>query len=192
MTIEELENFVFNWMLKDIEREIEFTKSGYGGGNVLCALGLMSYTEFMGRLLPTNNQKNNRETFNDFFRILGPKYKSLLDEEKIDIYGIFRCGLVHEYFIKGDCTIAMLNSTPGEIEVKDGLKSNNKLNNETSSMIKKPVDCGIIIAENGNFLFNIERYFDDFKNACEELFIRLKSIKEWKPPCSFSEFSDTC
>ena len=101
MNIDKISDYIFNWMLKDIRREIEIAKSGKDAGNVLCALGLMAYTEFMGSLMPSmENVKYSSQIFNEFLRYMGKEYSDLLDAKKINVYDHFRCGLAHEYFIK--------------------------------------------------------------------------------------------
>ena len=194
MDINELSNYIFDWMLKDIQREIDLAKSGKDAGNVLCALGLMAYTEFMGSLMPTmKNEKCAKNIFNEFFRFVGADYSDLIDKKKINIYDIFRCGLAHEYFIKGTCTIAMLNSTEGEIEVKGAIFENNGVDSRVqSSKIKKPIKCGIVIANNGSYLMIIEKYYEDFKIACEKLTSELRNIKaKWTPPKNYSALNDS-
>jgi len=192
--LNKLSDYVFNWMLKDIEREIGLAKANKDAGNVLCALGLMAYTEFMGSLmLAQKNISGSRSNFNEFFRYIGPTYADLLDKQNINIYNIFRCGLTHEYFIKETCTIAMLNSTEGEIEVKGELIDNGtSVNNKPSIKIAKPVNCGIILASNGSYLLVIEKYFEDFKLACKKLITQLKNNSDsWSPPKDYSLISDS-
>ena len=168
-------------MLRDIEREINMAKDNKGAGNVLCALGLMAYTEFMGSLMETTKKLSSKETFNKFFKYIGQEYSDLLEKEKI--YVIFRCGLAHEYFIKETCTIAMLNSTEGILEVKGQVKS---------SYIDKPVKCGIIKADNGSFLMVIEKYYLDFRIACERLLKDLQTKQDnWTPPKQYPYISDS-
>ena len=51
----------------------------HGGGNFLAAIGLLSYTEFAGRLRYNKKKRNGSddapENFNLFFDDLGPGYK---------------------------------------------------------------------------------------------------------------------
>jgi hypothetical protein len=63
------------------------------------------------------------------FRILGN-----------DVYGIFRCGLAHEYYVKGNCTIFMLSQGSRLGIGKDS--------------------CG-------TYWFIVEKYFQDFNRAFE-------------------------
>ena len=183
MDLDKISDYIFNWMLKDIKREIEIAKSGKDAGNVLCALGLMAYTEFMGSLMPSNeNVKYSSQIFNEFLRYMGKEYSDLLDVKKINVYDHFRCGLAHEYFIKNTCTIAMLNSTEGKLKVEGN----------PIEEIEKPVNCGIIVASNGNYLMVVEKYYDDLFSACERLIKNLRDKdKKWSPPKFFSYTSDS-
>src|SRR5450759_4367443 len=63
------------------------------------------------------------------FRILGN-----------DVYGIFRCGLAHDYYVKGNCTIFMLSQGSRLGIGKDS--------------------CG-------TYWFIVEKYFQDFNRAFE-------------------------
>lgn len=116
-----------------------------GGGNFLAALGLLCYTEFAGKLKYHCTRYNSRtkqkedcaaENFNRFFDDMGPCYKAF--RSTTDVYRIFRCGLAHEYFVKANCTIAMLGTQ---------------------------YPCGIRQLPDGRYEFGVERYFLDFKSA---------------------------
>ena len=175
-TKEFFKTYIFDWMCADIEREISWAKSGGRAGNALTALGLLAYTEFMGSQLPLSRRPSDgaRARFNAFFRELGPNYAFLLDKRKINVYDIFRCGLAHEYCVKETCKIAMLNSTPGELEIKGPLGK--------PVSITKPVDCGIGVAANGGYWFVVEKYYEDFRKACDSLLNELLALKSPQPP----------
>jgi hypothetical protein len=169
------ETYVFGWMCQDIQREIDWAKRGESAGNWLCALGLLAYTEAMATILPTAPRlKSASARFNAFFRQLGPAYIDLLDTKRLNVYNIFRNGLAHEYFAKGTCTIAMLDSSPKALEVF-GRYTNpaNGSSRSQSSFIARPLGCGIGVAGNGSFYLVVERYFADFKVACEKWRVRL-------------------
>ncbi len=187
--------YVFGWICADIEREIQWAQKGNPSGNALCALGLLAYTEFMATQLPPTRRptRGSKQNFNAFFREMGPKYADLLDVRGIDVYKIFRCGLAHEYFVKGTCTIAMLNYTPGKIEVKGSIdKSKIPYLTDPSAFIPKPVDCGIGLAPNGCYYFVVEKYYEDFRKACENLLAELLEFHPLHPtPVSFQQMSDT-
>lgn len=129
--------FIYN----DIKREIKLARSGDSGGRFLAALGLLCYTEFMGTIV-LKGEGSYTKQFKAFFRLMGEEYRQLIDEKKIDVYKIFRCGMAHSYFAK-NCDIKMLN---------------------------KNYPAGIVINPDGNYLFIVEKYFEDFLNACTQLY----------------------
>jgi hypothetical protein len=109
-----------------------------GGGNFLAALGLLCYTEFLGKL--KYGCKHASENFNRFFDDLGPDYKKFRDS-RVNVYDIFRCGLAHEYYAKQNCDIYMA---------------------------KKPWSViGVGKRTDGRFWFVVEQYFQDFKRALD-------------------------
>ena len=155
------------FIIADVEREIKLayvtnTEEGkksltkhnipLGGGNFLAALGLLSYTEFGGKLKYNKMKPNGfdwaSENFNLFFDDLGPSYRAFRNSG-VNVYDIFRCGLVHEYFTKQTCTINMC--------------SNNRA-------------IGIGTESNGKFFFEIETYFKDLKKALDDLEMGLYGI----------------
>ena len=93
----------------------------------------------------TKKKKNGNdfasENFNQFFDDLGPYYKQFRNSG-VNIYSIFRCGLVHEYYVKKNCTIYMCG--------------------DQSSF-------GIGVEENGKYYFVVEAYCKAFKAAFELL-----------------------
>ena len=133
--------YVFGFIKGDIQREISLARSGDSGGNFLAALGLLCYTEFMGTMI-LKGQESSGNRFNAFLRLMGEDYNQLIDVKKVDVYGIFRCGMAHAYFAK-NCDIAMLN---------------------------RNYPAGIVIKPDGKYLFIVEKYFEDFTNACSRLY----------------------
>jgi len=147
------------FIFSDIERELQLARTdpakldalgvNSGGGNFLAALGLLCYTEFAGKLKynrkKTNGKDSAADNFNLFFDDLGTEYKTFRILGN-DVYGIFRCGLAHEYYVKRNCTIAMLwqGTRPG--------------------IGKDP--CG-------TYWFIVEKYFQDFKKAFQALETQL-------------------
>ena len=127
----------------DIEREIALARDGSGAGNFMCALALLCYTEFMGGAKRGKFQRSEaRRNFESFFADLGVEYTSLT--RAINVSGVFRCGLAHEYFVKEDCTIYMLGD-------------------------KQP---GLGMDGNRYYLV-VEQYFKDFKKAVQALETQL-------------------
>jgi hypothetical protein len=140
------QDYVFGFIFTDVERELQLAQNGMGGGNFLAALGLLCYTEVLGgvkrgTLAPGQGRKN----FDSFFRDLGPAYGGLLDSG-FDAYSVVRCGMAHEYLIKGRATIAMLRGV------------------ETA---------GVALAPDGHIYFVVERYYEDFAAAARSLHAAL-------------------
>lgn len=154
--IAQAKNFIFS----DIQREISLADASDrrlgrlflslagvpgGGGNLVAALSLLSYTEYGGRLKNNDfSDGNSRKNFDDFFADLGTGYEQILTQH--NVYKIFRCGLAHEYYVKQNCTIAMRSA--------------------------KPLSAGI--GHDGKqFFFVVEKYFRDFAVAFETLCAKL-------------------
>ena len=88
-----------------------------------------------------------RANFEAFFAALGPAYDAL-QKGGLDAYSVFRCGMAHEYFVKGEATVAMLKGVE---------------------------PAGIAQAPNGRYFFCVERYFEDFIAAARRLHAQLVS-----------------
>ena len=141
----------------DIERELSLVKASQseqgilalekagvpaGGGNFLAAMGLLAYTEFFGDLKYKNTGHASCSTnFNSLFDDLGSDYQSFRASRE-DVYKIFRCGLVHEYYIKKDCTIYMVEK-------------------ENLAGIGKDAD--------GKYYFAVETYYEALKSVVASL-----------------------
>ena len=138
------------FIYRDIQREIELARSGNEGGDFLAALGLICYTEFMGNVLLQGDGSYTKQ-FKAFFRRMGQDYARLVDDKEIDVYRVFRSGMVLSYFAK-DCEIKMLN---------DGSFAS-----------------GIIIKPNGQYLFVVEKYFDDFVKASQALYSEFLALQD--------------
>jgi len=130
--------YIFGFMFNDINAAIN------GKANFLAALGLMEYTEILGgfvtgklREKKPGTQQNN---FKAFLPYLGQFYINL--NKEIDLYHRVRCGLAHEYFIKGPATIWMSSDSP--------------------------LSGGILYEKDKDWVhFVVTKYFDDFKSAVE-------------------------
>lgn len=123
------DEYVFGFMRADIDAAIR------GNANYLAALGLAGYTEVLGGLWTGELGIRNRSAanFKAFIPYLGKDYEDL-QNRGIDIYDTVRCGLVHNYFIKGDSTIWMSATAP----------------------------CGIIASPGGPTYFIVNVYRDHF------------------------------
>lgn len=138
--------FVRGCMYPDMETAIE------GGASTLAALGLSVYTEILGGLVTgkLGEDRQNRLNFEAFLiRYMGEPYRELVMRKQDNIYRLVRCGLVHEYSLKGGAQGAMV-------------------------VIDEPCDCkcGIFfedVEEAGNRVrcmrFSVPQYFSDFKRG---------------------------
>lgn len=178
------EQYVDGFILADIEREIAFAESGLqvegnkrtysGGGNYLCALGLLCYTEFMGAIYLGTFNKSPHQLFNAFFYLMGPNYKAF-DEQlgkqpsmrnrknKLSVYEVFRCGMAHEYFIKRSGVIFMPSKKVNLVATLDTEEPSLKV---APSVLIGPVPSGIGRLSDGQYFFNVEQYYMDFANTC--------------------------
>lgn len=121
-----------------LPKELQVTP---GGGNFLAALGLLCYTEFAGGLKNSDFSRGRaKANFDAFFGELGPEYRAF--NARHDVYGDLRCGLVHEYYVKKRCVIAMSSADRGIGVRWDGEK----------------------------YVFVVEQYFEDFKQAFLRLY----------------------
>ena len=141
--------YVFKFILRDIEREIILAREGRGGGNFLAALGLLCYTEVLGGFVSGSWERGtSKANFDVFFDRIGPEYvtfrQAILPD---DPYSLYRCGMVHEYAVKLPCQIAMLKG------------------NETCG-VWKGASCGI-------YYFSVEKYLEDFMKAARRLYEEL-------------------
>ena len=135
------DEYVFGFIQTDIQREIDLAHSNDSGGSFLAVLGLLCYTEFMGNMVLKGRGSFTKQ-FKAFFCLMGEDYKQLIHEKEVDVYKIFRCGMAHTYFAK-DCDIKMLNNN---------------------------YPAGIIIKPDGRYIFIVEKYFEDFINACNRVY----------------------
>lgn len=167
---------VYGIIFEDIEyylnkaiADIEQKKEGDGihpRGQVLLALGLMAYTEYVGNFLPSseienelgNHTSKDRARFDAFLRRLDDGYSEFLDSEVAkghSVYDIFRNGLAHRCFAKRDCTIAISNEGGGFL-----------VQGESDAKMERPVKIGMGVASNGSYYLVLQKYYEDFKAAC--------------------------
>lgn len=96
---QELQNFK-SLALADIEKSIK------AGTNILTALGLLCYTEYVGGIIrgKVDVRGESQNNFKEGLYKLGEGYRlfdSLLEKNfGMDTYVMFRCGLVHRYMTK--------------------------------------------------------------------------------------------
>jgi hypothetical protein len=108
--------------------------------------------------LASGNSKTNYDSFISFFpkeySKLDIRLKSTSPTKKAGFYYEVRCGLTHEYFIDQRSKIVM--------------------------HAKRPIICGIIFrgGSSRKLKFVVEKYFDDFKGACDQYAIDLISNQQ--------------
>lgn len=122
--------YVYGFMRSDIQRELDLATSDHGGGNVLAALGLVVYTEALGRIRKRNSHKLYpgrsvyEQQFNAAFDIMGPRYptwrRAFDRREGMTVYKAFRHGFAHEYAPKVATKVVMFGA-PRVAIVKRGL-----------------------------------------------------------------------
>jgi hypothetical protein len=192
------EEYIFGYIFADIQKQIDLARSELtvtypdffssvimpeidpntlqlarqGGGNFLCALGLLCYTEFMGGLVKGGFSKGSaRSRFNAFFYRMGQQY-TLFDQELkqktgSDVYSVFRCGMAHEYFVKKSSIIFMLSGGVNRNITVDGEKLSMFV---APSMWIGPSDSGIGYLDNGKYFLVVEQYFKDFAQTCQSIY----------------------
>jgi len=125
---------VFKWMATDLERCLDMEP----GPNFVVAMVLSEYTEIMGGFATGKlcDVGKSAENYRRFLEYLGCYYEQL--DSQLDLYATVRCGLAHEYFVKGPSTIVWRKS--------------------------RALEKGVYL--NGNrIVFNCEAYYKDWKDA---------------------------
>jgi len=165
------------WMQADINREIQLAMlSGNpatalqlaglglaGGGNLLAALGLVSYTETLGLIRRWNRRKGvypkTEECFLAFFdEMHAPAYRDWRRDwesrhRETTLYETLRCGLVHEYTPKVDSAVYI---SPGD-----------------------PLGLD---EENAVLIFKVEPYFRHFGEEIKRLYTELSGMVDPEIP----------
>ncbi len=180
-----IEGFIYN----DIERCIKAEASH------VVALALLSYTEFIGGLISGNLGKNGSatENFRRALKLFPEEYgkvdssiqlqyvdKGKLRTRKTGIYEVFRCGLVHEYFIKGHALI--YNNPDGHTDEHIGILIKEEL-------IEFP-ETGLDPYPSRYLEFHTNEYFRDFKLAVGKILKLLLIDKDEKLLKGFNESLD--
>jgi hypothetical protein len=116
-----LDKYVFTFIENDIGRELHWAnewrkrkrkglpaRSFEGAGNVLAALGLLCYTEFIGEFITgTKGVGSSERNFRAAFCELGPDYRAFA--QSVDVYDVYRNGMAHEYATKQWCRVVMFS-----------------------------------------------------------------------------------
>lgn len=166
--------YIFGFIFNDIQNCIK-SKANYA-----VALLLLSYTEFIGGLIngTIGLQGKSQEQFNkalEYFDWSGDEkyYKNFKQKyrdtdfqiKEGNIYTLFRCGLAHEYFIKGDSFV--YNNPDGYRDDKGIFYCEGCIDN----------DAGVQVID-GRLRFHTNAYFRDFKNAVQKYYEKLIEEKD--------------
>ncbi len=122
----EFHRLFLEWMCNDLDSGIR------GKANYLVALGLFSYLEVLGGMVNGRGGLRERpgDNFEEAVKLLPQPYQDLNQKivvhhpDQADsggLYGVFRCGLAHEYSPKG---LAVVVNDPGRTEEPhEGIKA---------------------------------------------------------------------
>lgn len=136
-----------------------------GGGNLLAALGLIAYTEALGRVRlwnRTHRHGGNEECFLAFFNEMdGGRYGAWRDRWEdahptTSLYEALRCGLVHEYRPKVD----------------------------SGFWIEPGADLGLDEVD-GRLIFKVEPYYRHFCAEVDRLYAELMAAADPEIPPPF-------
>ena len=159
------DNTIRGFIYNDIEKCIK------AEANHVVALALLSYTEFIGGLISGNLGKNGHaeKNFGRALKLFPEEYRkvnSSIQLRYVDkgepithptgIYNVFRCGLVHEYFIKGHVLIH--NNPDGHADEHIGIL-------RKEHIIEFPAEIGLPPYPSIYLEFHTNEYFRDFKSA---------------------------
>lgn len=166
-------DYIYGFIFNDIRSCIK------AKANYTVALALLSYTDFLGGLIngTLGLQRESKNQFNkaieyfewngdkDYYKNFKVKFKDVdFVEKNGDIYTLFRCGLAHEYFIKGD---SLVLNNPGGYTDGEGKYYCNGCIDE---------DSGVQIIGEGSkkrLRFHNNAYFRDFEKAWKRYFNEL-------------------
>jgi hypothetical protein len=146
-------------MENDIQRELWFAQTPHGAGNVLAALGLVVYTEALGRIRTRNAgtsragmRGQERTNFNECFDLMGASYRPwrarFEKREGRPLYSALRNGLAHEYAPKVPFKVVMFG-TPRVA----------------------------IVRQRGRYVFVVGAYLRDFRTAARRIYADLMALR---------------
>ncbi len=183
-------DYIFGYIFNDIENCIK------AKANYTVALALLSYTDFLGGLIngTLGLQRESKIQFNkaiEYFEWNGNKsyYKNYklqfkdvdFVQKEGDIYTLFRCGLAHEYFIKGD---SFVHNNP------NGYTDNAGKYYKDGCIDKDVGVQSVNIRKVKRLRFHNNAYFRDFKNAWKKYFDELIQKKNAEIITNFNNALD--
>ena len=176
--IDYFREFIFGFIYGDIERCIE------AKANYVVALALLSYTEYIGGLISGNLglRKKSPENFRKALEYFPKDYDDFDSSIKVEykddkgktitetgIYSLFRCGMVHEYFIKGFAII--YNNPDHHTDEHIGILKKNYKIERPRALISPPYPNNVLE-------FHTNEYFRDFKLAVKKILKLLTVDKD--------------
>ncbi|OGO06635.1 MAG: hypothetical protein A2Y92_05360 [Chloroflexi bacterium RBG_13_57_8] len=168
--------FIFGFIFTDINNCIQ------ARANYVVALALLSYTEYLGALIKGKIGNSSGADFEATLKYFPIEYRSLknalviqyfdkngnplLDKngnpkKEKGIYGLFRCGLAHEYFIKG---LGIVNNN------ENGYADPRRIGIELKDI--SPNEPLYKISHK-RFIFYTNEYFRDFQCAVNKIYKNL-------------------
>lgn len=175
--IEYFREYIFGYIFNDIQSCIK------AKANYTVALSLTSYTDYLGGFIngTLGLQGKSKEQFQkameyfewnedlNYYKSFKIEFKDIDFVTKDgDIYTLFRCGLAHEYFIKGD---SLVHNNPNGYTDDKGIFY-------CEGCIES--DSGVqVIEDKGTkrLRFHTNAYFRDFKKACIKYYNELLDKK---------------
>lgn len=152
------DQYVRGFMYHDISEATD-----KAAANFLVALGLSVYTEVTGGLV-TGELKNPSwasKNYKAFLNYMGSYYVQL--DNRINLYKRVRCGLAHEYFIKGPGIVARtLVDQNGSPENVPGILLSAK-----DSPLSIITESGPRTLPMDTIAFGLRNYFRDFQRAVD-------------------------
>lgn len=174
MTPQEISDF-FNQYIRGFMYNDISNATDKAAANFLVALGLSVYTEVMGGLVTGRLKKPGKASANyrAFLKYMGPYYVQL--DSKINLYNRVRCGLAHEYFIKGPGVVA--RTLADENDSSQNVPGITVSSKDAPLLIR--TDTGPTKLPPDTIAFGTRNYFRDFRQAVEAYYrdlLRPESI----------------
>ncbi len=185
-----IDTYIKGFIYNDIERCLKAEASH------VVALALLSYTEFIGGLISGNlgkkgHAEKNFERSLKYFPEEYRKVNSSIQLQYFDkgkpisrptgIYEVFRCGLVHEYFIKRH--VLIYNNPDGHADEHIGILRKEQI-------IEFPAETGLPPYPSIHLEFHTNEYFRDFKSAVGKIINLLPIDRDKKLLKGFHESLD--
>jgi hypothetical protein len=147
--------YVYGFMRSDVQKQLDLANSGNGGATVLAALGLLVYTEALGRirmksgLAPGLIGGHSAKQFDACFDLMGSRYsawrQSFQKRNGQTVYRAFRNGMAHEYAPKVSMKVVMFGRSG------------------------RPLPTVAIVTRGRTYVFVVEAYLAHFTRAARRI-----------------------